>query len=446
MFVPVLCGAAFKNKGVQALLDAVIDYLPGPLDVPAIKGHMPGARARRFVERTPIDDEPFAALAFKIMTDPFVGRLTFFRVYSGRLAAGSYVYNASKDKRERVARLLQMHANKREEIDEVLAGDIARGHRAQGHADRRHALRRERSDHPRGDDVPGAGDLEWPSSPRRRPTRTSSRSRCRSSPKRIRPSGSARDPETGQTIIAGMGELHLEILVDRMRREFKVEANVGRPQVAYRETIRKRVEKVEGKFIRQSGGKGQYGHVVINLEPGEPGKGFVFVDKIVGGVGAARVHQAGRSGHARGAGERRAGRVSDGRREGRADLRLLPRGGLERNGVQDRRLDGVKEAARKAQPVMLEPIMDVEVVTPEDYLGDGHRRPLQPPRARSASMSQRGEAQVDRGPGAAVGDVRLLDDAPRVTQGRAVYTMQFPHYEEVPKAVAEQIITKNAGK
>ena len=337
--VPVLCGASFKNKGVQALLDAVIDYLPSPMDIPPIQGHLP-LHDDTHVERCASDTEPFSALAFKIATDPYVGRLTFFRVYSGSLKSGSYVYNSTKDKRERVGRLLQMHANKREEIEEVLAGRHRRGHRPQGHPHRRHAVRRGQADHPRGDEVPQPGH--------RRRHRAQDQGRPGQAGHRAaeapgggsRPSGCAPTQETGQTIIAGMGELHLEILVDRMKREFKVEANVGKPQVAFRETIRKKVKDVEGKFIRQSGGKGQYGHVVIDFEPTEPGAGFIFEDKIVGGVIPAGVHQAGRGGHPRGAGERRAGRLPDGGRQGDAHLRQLPRRGQLRDGVQDRRLDG----------------------------------------------------------------------------------------------------------
>src|SRR6266568_1577005 len=246
--VPVLAGAAFKNKGVQALLDAVVDYLPAPVDVPAIQGHLPHHDATHALRKA-ADEEPFSALAFKIMTDPYVGKLTFFRVYSGVLAAGSYIYNSTKDKRERIGRLLQMHANKREEIEEVRAGDIAAaiGPKTKADQDKLSIALQKLSE-------------EDPTF------------RVHS------------DAETAQTIISGMGELHLEVIVERMRREFKVDANVGRPQVAYRETVRKRVEDVEGKFIRQTGGRGQYGHVVINLEPGEPGTGFVFEDKIVGGV------------------------------------------------------------------------------------------------------------------------------------------------------------------
>src|SRR5688500_14381435 len=280
--VPVLCGSAFKNKGVQQLLDAAIDYLPSPLDVKPIEGHLPH-HDETFEVREPKDDAPFSALAFKIMTDPFVGKLTYFRVYSGVLPSGSYIYNSTKDKRERIGRLLQMHANRREEIEEVYAGDIAA---AIGLKDTR-----------TGDTLCNPDKpiiLEAMKFPEPvinvaiEPKTKADQEKLGTALQKL----SEEDPtfrvhtdqETGQTIIAGMGELHLEIIVDRMMREFKVEANVGRPQVAYRETIRKRVDKVEGKFIRQSGGKGQYGHVVINLAPMEPGQGFHFEDKVVGGT------------------------------------------------------------------------------------------------------------------------------------------------------------------
>ncbi len=336
--VPVLCGASFKNKGVQALLDAVIDYLPSPIDIPPIKGHVP-LHDDTHIERCASDAEPFSALAFKVATDPYVGRLTFFRVYSGSLKSGSYVYNSTKDKRERIGRLLQMHANKRDEIEEVLAGDIAA---AIGLKDTR-----------TGDtlsDEDKAIILEAMKFPNPvidvaiEPKTKADQDKLSTALQKLQeedPTFRVRsDAETGQTIIAGMGELHLEILVDRMKREFKVEANVGKPQVAFRETIRKKVKDIEGKFIRQSGGKGQYGHVVISLEPTEAGAGFIFEDKIVGGVDPTGVHQAGRGRDPRGAGERRARRLPDGGREGVAHLRQLPRRGQLRNGLQDRGLHG----------------------------------------------------------------------------------------------------------
>src|SRR6266853_1437503 len=280
--VPVICGAAFKNKGVQALLDAVVDFLPAPVDVAAIKGHLPHHDAT-LAERKASDEEPFAALAFKIMTDPYVGKLTFFRVYSGVLTAGSYIYNSTKDRRERIGRLLQMHANKREEIEEVRAGDIAA---AIGLKDTKTGDTLCVEEHPIILEA-----MKFPEpviSVAIEPKTKADQDKLSIALQKL----SEEDPtfrvhsdaETAQTIISGMGELHLEVLVERMRREFKVDANVGRPQVAYRETIKKRVEYVEGKFIRQTGGRGQYGHVVIHMEPGKPGTGFVFEDNIVGGV------------------------------------------------------------------------------------------------------------------------------------------------------------------
>ncbi len=437
--VPVLCGASFKNKGVQALLDAVIDYLPSPVDVPAIQGHQP-QHDDTHIERRAGDGEPFSALAFKIMTDPYVGRLTYFRVYSGAIKAGSYVYNSSKDKRERAGRLLQMHANKREEIEEVLAGDIAA---AIGLKDVR-----------TGDTLCDEGQpiiLEAMRFPNPvidvaiEPKTKADQDKLGVALQKLAeedPTFRVRtDAETGQTIIAGMGELHLEIIVDRMRREFKVEANVGRPQVAYRETVTRRVEQVEGKFIRQSGGKGQYGHVVLNLEPTAPGSGFLFEDKIVGGVIPREFIRP----------------VEAGIKE------ALETGVLAGYPVVDVKVELVfgsyhevdssemafkiagsmafKEAARAAKPVILEPIMEVEVVTPSEFLGDV-MGDLSSRRGKIGGMTQRGDAQVvaaDVPLGEMFGYSTTLRS---MTQGRAVYSMQFDHYEEVPKTVAEQIVAK----
>src|SRR5512134_1789682 len=281
-FTPILCGASFKNKGVQALLDAVVDFLPAPVDVAAIQGHLPH-HDETYDTRAVSDEAPFAALAFKIATDPFVGKLTFFRVYSGVLKSGSYVYNSTKDKRERVGRVLQMHANKREEIEEVRAGDIAA---AIGLKDTRTGDTLSDDDNPiilEAMKFP-APVIDVAIEPKTKADQDKLGIALNKLAEEDPTFRVHTDQETGQTIISGMGELHLEIIVDRMMREFKVDANVGRPQVAYRETIRKTVNKVEGKFIRQSGGKGQYGHVVINIEPSGPGAGFVFEDKIVGGV------------------------------------------------------------------------------------------------------------------------------------------------------------------
>ena len=437
--VPVLCGAAFKNKGVQALLDGVIDYLPGPMDVQAIQGHLP-AHDEHHIHRETDDGAPFAALAFKIMTDPYVGRLTYFRVYSGVLAAGSYVYNSTKDRRERIGRLLQMHANKREEIEEVCAGDIAA---AIGLKDTR-----------TGDTLCDEDDpiiLEAMRFPNPvidvavEPKSKADQDKLGIALQKLAeedPTFRVRtDAETGQTIIAGMGELHLEIIVERMKREFKVEANVGRPQVAFRETVTKKVERVEGKFIRQSGGKGQYGHVVINLEPAQAGTGFVFEDLIVGGVIPREFIRP----------------IETGIKE------ALETGVLAGYPVVDVKVELIdgsfhdvdsseaafkiagsmafKEAARKASPVLLEPIMEVEVVAPSDYLGDVIGD-LSSRRGKIGGMTQRGEAQVVNAHVPLAEMFGYSTVLRSLSQGRAVYSMQFDHYEEVPKSVAEAIISK----
>jgi elongation factor G len=440
--VPVICGAAFKNKGVQALLDAVVDYLPSPVDIPAIKGHLPHHDATH-AERPASDDAPFAALAFKIMTDPYVGKLTFFRVYSGVLSAGSYVYNSSKDRKERIGRLLQMHANKREEIEEVRAGDIAA---AIGLKDTR-----------TGDTLCDEGHpiileaMRFPNpviSVAIEPKTKADQDKLGVALAKL----SEEDPtfrvhtdaETAQTIISGMGELHLEIIVERMRREFKVDANVGRPQVAYRETVRKRVEDVEGKFIRQSGGRGQYGHVVINLEPGEAGTGFVFEDNIVGGTIPKEY----------------IGPVEQGVKEALENGVLA---GYPMVDVKVELIDGsfhdvdssemafkiagsmaVKEAARRASPVLLEPIMDVEVVTPSDYMGDVIGD-LSARRGKIGGMTQRADAHI------VAASVPLSEmfgystTLRSMSQGRAIYSMEFSHYQEVPKSKADEIVSKVKG-
>jgi elongation factor G len=437
--VPVLCGASFKNKGVQALLDAVIDFLPAPVDVPAIQGHLPH-HDETFVQCPVTDDAPFAALAFKIATDPFVGKLTFFRVYSGVLKSGSYVYNSTKDKRERVGRLLQMHANKREEIEEVRCGDIAA---AIGLKDTR------TGDTLCDDSKPiileamkfPAPVIDVAIEPK---TKADQDKLAIALQKLAEEDPTFRvhsDPETSQTIISGMGELHLEIIVDRMMREFKVDANVGRPQVAYRETIKKRVDKVEGKFIRQSGGKGQYGHVVINMYPAEPGQGFVFEDKIVGGV-IPREYIA---------------PVEQGIKE------ALENGVLAGYPMVDVAVELVygsyhdvdssemafkiagsmayKEAAKRANPTLLEPMMNVEVVCPEAYMGDV-LGDLSARRGKIGGMTQRGEAQVIASSVPLSEMFGYSTKLRSMTQGRAVYSMEFAHYEEVPKSKAEEIINK----
>jgi elongation factor G len=437
--VPVICGAAFKNKGVQSLLDAVVDFLPAPVDVAAIQGHLPHHDAT-LAQRKASDEEPFAALAFKIMTDPYVGKLTFFRVYSGVLTAGSYIYNSTKDRRERIGRLLQMHANKREEIEEVRAGDIAA---AIGLKDTKTGDTLCVEEHPIILEA-----MKFPEpviSVAIEPKTKADQDKLGVALQKL----SEEDPtfrvhtdtETGQTIISGMGELHLEIIVERMKREFKVEANVGRPQVAYRETIRKRVEDVEGKFIRQTGGRGQYGHVVLNVEPGLPGSGFVFEDNIVGGTVPKEY----------------IGPVEQGVKE------ALENGVLAGYPMVDVKVElidgsyhdvdssemafkiagsmGVKEAVRRAGPVLLEPIMDVEVVTPSEYMGDVIGD-LSARRGKIGGMTERGGAQV------VASSVPLSDmfgystTLRSMSQGRAVFHMQFSHYAEVPKAKAEEIISK----
>jgi elongation factor G len=441
-FVPVFCGASFKNKGVQALLDAVIDYLPAPTQVSAISGHLPH-HDEHFESRPVSDDAPFAALAFKIATDPFVGKLTFFRVYSGVLQSGSYVYNATKDKRERVGRLLQMHSNKREEIEEVRAGDIAA---AIGLRDTRTGDTMCDDEHPIILEA-----MKFPNpvidvaiEPK---TKADQDKLAIALQKLAEEDPTFRvhsDPETGQTIISGMGELHLEIIVDRMMREFKVDANVGRPQVAYRETIRKRTEKVEGKFIRQSGGKGQYGHVVINMEPAETGAGFIFEDKIVGGV-IPREYIA---------------PVEQGIKE------ALENGVLAGYPMVDVKVQLIygsyhevdssemafkiagsmafKEAAKRAHPVILEPMMHVEVVSPEQYMGDV-LGDLSSRRGKIGGMTQRGEAQVITSTVPLSEMFGYSTKLRSMSQGRAVYSMEFAHYEEVPKSKAEEIVNKVKG-
>jgi elongation factor G len=440
--VPVFCGASFKNKGVQPLLDGVVDYLPSPVDIPAIKGH-DLHHDEKFVERKASDEEPFSAIAFKIATDPYVGRLTFFRVYSGVLSSGSYVYNSSKDRTERIGRLLQMHANKREEIDEVRAGDIAA---AIGLKDTRTGDTLCDEDHPIV-----LEKMRFPApviSVAIEPKTKADQDKLGTALQKLAeedPTFVVRsDQETAQTIISGMGELHLEIIVDRMKREFKVEANVGRPQVAYRETIRKRVEDVEGRFIRQSGGRGQYGHVVINLEPTEPGHGFVFEDQIVGGA-IPREY---------------IGPVEAGIKD------ALENGVLAGYPVVDVKVELIdgsfhevdssemafkiagsmafKAAAKEAKPVLLEPIMDIEVVTPSDYMGDV-MGDLNSRRGKIGGMTQRGDAQVI-GASAPLAEMFGYSTTLRsMSQGRAIYSMQFSHYAEVPKAKAEEIISKIKG-
>ncbi|MDT8370058.1 MAG: elongation factor G [Longimicrobiales bacterium] len=439
---PVFCGSAFKNKGVQRLLDGVIDYLPSPIDIPAIEGHLPQNDESKALRKA-ADDEPFAALAFKIMTDPYVGKLTFFRVYSGTLPAGSYVLNATQDKRERVGRILQMHANKRDELDEVYAGDIAAGI----------GLKNVKTgDTLTAEDSPIILEaMEFPEpviAVAVEPKTKADQDKLGQGLSKLAdedPTFKVRtDDETGQTIISGMGELHLEIIVDRLKREFNVEANIGRPQVAYRETIRQPADGVVGKFVRQSGGRGQYGHVVINIEPAETGAGLVFEDKIVGGSIPREYIRP----------------VEDGIREAMENGVLA---GYPLIDIRVELVDGsyhdvdsnemafkiagsmaLKEGVRRAKPVLLEPVMDVEVVTPADYMGDiiGD---LSARRGRVGGMTERAGARVI-GASVPLGEMFGYSTNLRsMSQGRAVYTMQFAQYEEVPKSKAEEIMA-SAGK
>jgi elongation factor G len=437
--VPMLCGSAFKNKGVQQMLDAVIDYLPAPIDVAAIQGTLPDGST---AERPPKDDAPFSALAFKVMTDKFVGRLTFVRVYSGVLAKGSYIYNSTKGKKERVSRLIVLKADERIDVDELRAGDLGAIPGL--------------SDTLTGDTLCPEGDniiLESLFIPEPvisvavEPKTKGDMEKLSKALKAL----SEEDPtfrvsidqETNQTVIAGMGELHLEILVDRMLREFKVEANVGAPQVAYRETIRKNV-KAEGKFVRQSGGKGQYGHVVIEIEPGETGSGFEFVSKIVGGsvpkeyVGPAEagMREACESGIIAGYPliDVKATLVDGSYHEVDSNEMAFKIAGSM----------ALKNAVLKASPVLLEPMMKVEVEAPEDFLGT----------VMGNLISRRGqiEAQgVERGIAKVTTKVPLAEmfgyatDIRSMTQGRGTFTMEFSHYDEVPRNVAETIIAKNKG-
>jgi elongation factor G len=438
-FFPVLCGTAFKNKGVQQILDAVVDYLPGPLDKPAVQGIT--AKGQEIVRKTS-DSEPFSALAFKIMNDPFVGNLTFFRVYSGKLTAGSYVLNATKDKKERIGRLLQMHANKREEIKEVYAGDIAA---AVG-------LRSTTT----GDTLSDESDavilerMEFPEPVIHvaiEPKSKADSDKMGIALQRLQmedPSFRVRtDEETGQTLISGMGELHLEILVDRMFREFKVEANVGKPQVAYRETISRQVES-EGRYIRQTGGRGQYGHCWLRLIPQAPGKGFEFENATIGGS----IPKEFISPIQKGIEEAMTSGVLAG--YPMVDLKVEVFDGSYHD-VDSSEMAfkiagsiGFKDGAAKASPVLLEPIMSVEVVTPDDYMGDVIGD-LNSRRGKIHAMNPRAGAQVLEANVPLAEMFGYATDLRSKTQGRATYSMQFAHYAQVPNNIAETIVSKAKG-
>ncbi|HEX9020370.1 MAG TPA: elongation factor G [Nitrospirota bacterium] len=438
---PVICGSAFKNKGVQLLLDAVVDYLPSPVDIPSVKGTDPKTSAE--IERKASDSDPFSAMAFKIMSDPFVGQLTFIRVYSGTLNSGSYVYNSTKGVKERIGRLLKMHANKREEIQEIYAGDICA---AVG-------LKNTLTGHTLCDESKPV-ILEAMSFPEpvisvaiEPKTKADQEKLGLSLQKLMQEDPSFRvytDQETGQTIISGMGELHLEIIVDRLTREFKVEANVGKPQVAYRETIRKKVT-AEGKYVRQSGGRGQYGHVILELEPQEPGKGFEFESKVVGGAVPKEYVMPVQKGIV----EAMENGVLAGYPMVDIKVRLID-GSYHDVDSSEMAFKiagsmGFKEGAAKASPALLEPIMAVEVVCPEEYMGDiiGD---LNSRRGRVQGMNVRGSGRVITAQVPLSEMFGYATDIRSKTQGRATYTMQFEHYEEVPKNISEQIIAKVKGE
>ncbi len=439
--VPVLCGSSFKNKGVQKLLDAVVDFLPSPADLKEIEAHHIGMND--VVKRKIDENEKFTALAFKIMNDPYVGKLTFFRVYSGTLSSGSYVFNSVSGKKERISRLLQMHANHREEISEVRAGDIAA---AVG-------LKFTKT----GDTLCTENDpvvLERMTFPEPviqiaiEPKTKADQDKLSEALSKLSdedPTFKVKvDEETGQTLISGMGELHLEIIVDRMKREFKVEANIGKPQVAYRETITTTVQ-AEGKFVKQSGGRGKYGHVWIELSPNEPGKGYEFINAIVGGVVPKEYIPAVSQG------------IQDAMKNGviagfpMVDIKAKLFDGSYHDVDSDEisfRVAGsmaFQAAARKANPVLLEPIMSVEVITPEEYLGDV-MGDLNSRRGKIEGFSARKDAQVIK---AFVPLSEMFGYATvlrSMTQGRALYTMQFDHYSEVPKSIAEAIAEKSTSK
>jgi len=438
---PVLCGSAFRNKGIPLLLDAIIDYIPSPLDIPPVTGISPADGSK--IIRHANDSEPFSAFAFKVMTDPFVGQLTFIRVYSGVLKAGSYVYNSTKDTKERVGRLLKMHSNKREEIKEVSAGDIT------AVVGLRNTLTGDTLCEEKNPIILLAMEFPEPvMSVAIEPKTKADQEKLSQTLYKL----AQEDPsfkvsfneETGQTIISGMGELHLEIIVDRLLREFKVSANVGKPQVAYKETIRT-ASKAEGKFIKQTGGRGQYGHVFVELEPLGLGKGFEFVNAIVGGAIPREYISA----------------VEKGIREA-ADRGILA--GYPIVDIKAKLYDGsyhevdssemafkiagsigFREAVKKAKPVLIEPIMSVETVTPEEFMGDVIGD-INSRRGKVQNIERRGNAQVIRAQAPLSEMFGYATDLRSMTQGRATYTMQFSHYEEVPKGVSEEIVAKVRGE
>ncbi len=439
--VPVLCGSAFKNKAVQPLLDAVVDYLPSPLEVPPAHGTTPKDEV---VERKADDTDPFAALAFKIMTDPYVGKLTYIRVYSGSLTKGSSIQNSTKGRKERVGRILQMHANHREDKDAIFTGDIVAivglkdTTTGDTLCDPAHAVLLEKLEFP--DPV-----IHVAVEPKTKADQDKL-SKALFALSEEDPTFRVRsDEETGQTVISGMGELHLEVLVDRMLREFSVDANVGKPQVAYRETIRKPVEKVEGRYVRQTGGRGQYGHVVISAEPTGPGGGYEFVDKITGGVIPKEYIPAVDAGIQEA--------LTNGVLAGypMVDVRVtLTYGSYHEVDSSEMAFKiagsmAVKEAAKRASPVLLEPVMAVEVVTPEEYMGDVIGD-LSSRRGKVEGMEQRGSSQVVRALVPLADMFGYATDLRSRTQGRATYTMQFSAYHEVPDSIAREIVARARGE
>jgi len=438
---PVLCGSAFKNKGVQMLLDAVIDYLPAPTDVPAVVGIDP--RTGLELARPADDDAPFSALAFKIMSDPFVGKLTYFRVYSGTLQAGSYVMNSTKGKKERVGRILQMHANHRVDQAEINAGDIAAavGLKVTSTGDTLsspdHQIVLESMDFPE----PVISVAIEPKTKLDQDRLGESLMKLAEEDPTFRVST---DVETNQVIIAGMGELHLEIIVDRLLREFKVDANVGRPQVAYRETLRKTVDKAEGRFVRQTGGRGQYGHVVLRIIPNEQGGGFVFDNKIVGGTIPREYISPVEAGIV----EAMEGGILAG--FPMVDIKIeLYDGSFHEVDSSEMAFKiagsmGFKAGAEKASPVLLEPVEDVEVVVPEEYMGDV-MGDLNSRRGHIMGMEPRAGAQVIRAQVPLSEMFGYATDLRSSTQGRATYTMQFSHYAEVPASIAAEIVARQRG-
>ena len=439
--IPVLCGSSFKNKGVQSLLDAIIDFLPCPKDIGEVWGHH--VHSDDHITREISDTEKFASLAFKIMTDPYVGRLTFFRVYSGSLKAGSYIFNPNSNKKERIGRLLQMHANHREDIEEVFAGDIAaviglkNTKTGDTLCDESDPILLERMVFPE----PVIQIAIEPKTKADQDKLSESLLKLAEEDPTLKISS---NEETGQTLISGMGELHLEIIIDRLKREFKVEANIGKPQVAYKETITKKVEQ-EGKFIRQSGGRGQFGHVWIEIEPNEKGKGYVFENAVVGGTIPREYINP----------------VSEGIQEAMKNGVLA---GYPVEDVKVKLFDGsyhevdssemafkiagsiaFKQAALKAGPVILEPVMKVEVTTPEEYMGD-IMGDLSSRRGKIEGMFQRSDAQVIKATVPLSEMFGYATSMRSMTQGRAIFNMEFSNYSEVPKSISDQIVEKFKGK